>query len=290
MADRDLPFQNPLQPPGGASRRELWNNPLRSDTRYVQTLGAGAGKHDLVANAEEERGTLTVTVAREEAWLFERARTSVRHVAGATLEDTLEALVAEGTTALLPEVPRERLASLADSSAELAHRLPQRDWEAQLAAWREEAEARCEPKVVALTLRGGAATGESQAGPSARTTNDVVNTADANVVADPATLDTELRRRAAELARSKTMSSATKRRDSLRSLPGERPKKHGSNALAGVRSDICENSARSRRRRTWSGRLAEMRTPSCTAGRGRREQPHSTVTSKSSFVRSFSTR
>ena len=43
------------------------------------------------AMGEEGRVTLTVTVDREDAWLFEAARMLVKQVAGGRLEDTVEA-------------------------------------------------------------------------------------------------------------------------------------------------------------------------------------------------------
>jgi len=58
------------------------------------------------AMSEQERVTLTVTVDREDAWLFEAARMMVKRVAGGTLEETVEALLGEGTTSLLSGVER----------------------------------------------------------------------------------------------------------------------------------------------------------------------------------------
>ena len=170
------------------------------------------------ASTEEERGTLTVTVDREEVWLFECARTLVRHVGGATLEETLEALVGEGTIALLPEVPRGRVPELGQEPSDAA----QRFWEAQLAAWRDEAEARCESRVVAHArqntraeardgehveqrreeglegTRRASAPGEQQLERAERKREEPSGFDAAH---DPVALDADLRRLAAELAR-----------------------------------------------------------------------------------------
>ena len=160
---------------------------------------------------EEERGTLTVTVEREETWLFECARMIVRHVGGATLEDTLEALVGEGTTALLSEISRDRLPELDEGPRDVA----QRSWEAQLAAWRDEAEARCEARVLRVDsrhVRGEEQDWERRERDDDGETDEAVEQqrekpAVADVAGepgadgDPGALDAELRRLADELAR-----------------------------------------------------------------------------------------
>jgi hypothetical protein len=163
---------------------------MQALVREREDAASDSAAEHLAASTGEARGTLTVTVAREEAWLFEYARTIVRHVAGATLEEMLEALVAEGTTSLLPEVPQDRVPSFQESSTELATQRLQRDWEAQLAAWREEAEARSEPKLLSRTEPCAATRDDELREHTARATSD-----------DPVGLDIELRRLAAELAR-----------------------------------------------------------------------------------------
>src|SRR5512132_1992464 len=66
-----------------------------------------------------------------------------RHVAGLTESETIEALLGEGTSSLLAHVPRDDSAEFENSDDDIA----QRRWEAELARWREEAEARCEGKI-----------------------------------------------------------------------------------------------------------------------------------------------
>jgi hypothetical protein len=96
---------------------------------------------DLVsADTDDERATLTITVDRMDAILFEYARMIVRRLGGVTLEDTLEALLGEGATALLEDIPKDAFAAVDDLSGDLTHRR----WVGELARWREEAEGRCE--------------------------------------------------------------------------------------------------------------------------------------------------
>ena len=131
------------------------------------------------AMGDEERVTLTVTVDREDAWLFEAARMMVKRVAGGTLEETMEALLGEGTTSLLSGVERADIVPFDEATDEDE---PQRAWERELARYREEAEVHCEGRL--------------------DTRNDVESEG-AEVDWDGGTeqIDSELRRVAAELAR-----------------------------------------------------------------------------------------
>jgi hypothetical protein len=145
------------------------------------------------APAEKELGTLSVTVDREDAWLFEGARMIVRHVTGGSLEETLEALVGEGTTALLTTMSRDRIPTFEDGGD--AHENAQRAWEAQLSTWREEAEIICEGRISFAALDVEATECD------ARSTD--VATCVARSVGDTVDVqetDAELRRIAAQLA------------------------------------------------------------------------------------------
>jgi hypothetical protein len=97
----------------------------------------------MFAVAEEPRVTLTVTVNREDGWLFEHARLLGKHAAGAGADETLDALLAEGTTSLLAETDRSAAGAF---DASLDEEAPQRAWEQELARFRDEAESRCEAR------------------------------------------------------------------------------------------------------------------------------------------------
>jgi hypothetical protein len=90
---------------------------------------------------EEGKVTLTVTMDREAEWLFEGARMLARQMDGESLEQTLDALLAEGTTSLLAQMDRMSVAPFNEMQDE---RAAQRSWEDELAHFRQEAEARCE--------------------------------------------------------------------------------------------------------------------------------------------------
>src|SRR3982751_360659 len=95
--------------------------------------------------AEEDRATLTVTVDRETAWLFESARMLSKQLGDRTMEATLEALLAEGSTSLWGEMEREDIVPFEPATDE---RAGQRAWEKELARFRDEAEAVCEKRMV----------------------------------------------------------------------------------------------------------------------------------------------
>ena len=96
------------------------------------------------AMAPEELTVLCVTVDREDAWLFECARMIVRHVSGARSPDeTVEALLAEGFSTFSRWLPPDAITEPGEDDASRA----QRQWEAQLAQWREEAEEICEARI-----------------------------------------------------------------------------------------------------------------------------------------------
>jgi hypothetical protein len=96
------------------------------------------------SNPDDRFRTLTVTVDREDAWLYECARMIVRRVSGGrTADKVVEALIGEGTSSLVPHIPEGAIRPSYDDPSVGA----QRAWEAQLAAYREEAEALCEARI-----------------------------------------------------------------------------------------------------------------------------------------------
>jgi hypothetical protein len=150
----------------------------------------GDAVHALVA--EEERATLTVTVAREDAWVFECARLVVGRLGGATREETVEALLGEGVTAVQDALRAGGQRHALTEFDDMGVREPQRAWETQLAAWRDEAERRCEAHV--LACRNSESDDDLRRGIGcalrARSDDDTV-----------AAIDAELRRLASELGR-----------------------------------------------------------------------------------------
>src|SRR5204862_1371728 len=80
--------------------------------------------------AAEPFRTLTITVPREDAWLFEGARLLAKHVGEPTLAGACGALVAEGMTTLLEHVPSGAIAL--DDDRDESRREAQQSWEAEL--------------------------------------------------------------------------------------------------------------------------------------------------------------
>src|SRR3954467_1135368 len=98
--------------------------------------------------AEEARATLTVTVDREAAWLFEAARMLSKQMGDRTMEATIEALLAEGSGSLWEEMDRTAIVAFDENDDENEdERAAQRAWEKELARFREDAEARCEERL-----------------------------------------------------------------------------------------------------------------------------------------------
>src|SRR5262249_23460857 len=93
---------------------------------------------------EEARSTLTVTVDREAGWLFEAARMLSKDMGDRLVEETIEALLAEGSTSLWEAMDRQAIVPFDGAVDE---RTAQRAWEKELARFREEAEARCEQRI-----------------------------------------------------------------------------------------------------------------------------------------------
>src|SRR6185436_3637808 len=97
--------------------------------------------------AEEPFRTLTVTVPREDAWLFEGTRLLAKHLGERSLADACEALVAEGTSSMREWAPPHGLAL--DDEQDETRRDAQRAWEGELLRMRRASEELCESRMVA---------------------------------------------------------------------------------------------------------------------------------------------
>jgi HNH endonuclease len=149
---------------------------------------------DATETRDEPFRTLTVTVDREDAWLFECARTLVKHEGGLTHDDVVDALVGEGLGTLRERIPRERMIAALELTTDGADkadaaRAAQRGWAAQLDEWRSEAERRCEPRIQAGSAIAPPADAVEQAtfaldfdAEQAKVTFDFAGIADANVI------------------------------------------------------------------------------------------------------------
>jgi hypothetical protein len=121
---------------------EAWLVEARHRTvRQMRTLVEERSASGQMFATEEGKVTLTVTIDREAEWLFEGARMLARQIDGDSLEQTLDALLAEGTTSLLAQMDRMSVVAFDETQDEHA---AQRSWESELARFQEEAEARCE--------------------------------------------------------------------------------------------------------------------------------------------------
>jgi hypothetical protein len=111
------------------------------DERAEEALPTlAAGSPDAVGQmsaGEEARSTLTVTVDREAGWLFEAARMLSKEMGDRLVEETIEALLAEGSTSLWEAMDRQAIVPF---DGEVDERAAQRAWEKELARFREEAE------------------------------------------------------------------------------------------------------------------------------------------------------
>jgi hypothetical protein len=122
---------------------EAKNRTVRGMRALVEELIRAEDDFDTAPSqmsAEEKHVTLTLSVDREDAWLFECARMIAKQH-GENLEGTLDALLAEGTTALLATIDRDAMVPYGDEDDAGA---AQRAWRRELARFREQAELRCE--------------------------------------------------------------------------------------------------------------------------------------------------
>jgi hypothetical protein len=129
-----------------AETEEDWIERARHMTvRELRQARAGSESHD--REEEECLQVLTVTVPREDAWLFECARRVAEHSGAAKGADSvLRALLAEGLSSMLqclPEDRRDDLLELEALEATLeAERVAHAAWCAERENWRVQAERR----------------------------------------------------------------------------------------------------------------------------------------------------
>ncbi|MBW2524703.1 MAG: HNH endonuclease [Deltaproteobacteria bacterium] len=108
---------------------------------------------DHVVDEPEPLVTLTVTMTAEEAWAFECTKMLVQALGAARDSDVIDSMLAEGMTTLLNAVPdgadelEQSLECAPFADADQAKR--HREWQQQLASWRDEAEERCEARIPA---------------------------------------------------------------------------------------------------------------------------------------------
>ena len=108
---------------------------------------------------EEEACTLTCTVDREEAWLFEATRRLLEQLGEHGSNAQVEALLAEGQVTLLAALPR---GAIDPEQFEEQDRAQQR-WNEELRRWQDEAEERCEARI-RQTVLGSISAGTVAAG------------------------------------------------------------------------------------------------------------------------------
>jgi len=121
--------------------------------REVRLLCEGAAEPGRV---ERDACTLTVTVDREEAWLFEATRALLEALGTRETDEQLEALLAEAQDTLLAALPRGALELEEIEGVDAA----QQRWLDQLRSWRAQAEELCEPRIrAAVSKREGCASG-----------------------------------------------------------------------------------------------------------------------------------
>jgi hypothetical protein len=99
----------------------------------------------LQSGGSDEMCTLTCTVDREEAWLFEATRCLLEQLGERGAAAQADALLAEAQGTLLEMLPEGTLELGGMDGCELA----QQRWVEQLRRWRDEAEATCENDVLA---------------------------------------------------------------------------------------------------------------------------------------------
>jgi hypothetical protein len=113
---------------------------------------------DLQSDGSDELCTLTCTVDREDAWLFEATRCLLEQLGVNGAVAQADALLAEGQGTLLAVLPEGTL----DLNGSHACDLAQQRWVQQLRRWRDEAEASCEKNVLEDLLSTRASAGPAE--------------------------------------------------------------------------------------------------------------------------------
>jgi hypothetical protein len=114
-------------------------------------------------DADEDICTLTCTVDREDAWLFEATRCLLDQLGERGTAAQMEALLAEAQGTLLASLPRGAVDGSCLSGVDAA----QQRWVEQLRRWRDEAEVACEKNVLGGLAGARAASLEESLGPPA---------------------------------------------------------------------------------------------------------------------------
>jgi hypothetical protein len=114
----------------------------------AEPADAGAPEDSAAEAASESENdekicTLTCTVDREEAWLFESTRALLEQLGTRGSNAQVEALLAEGQDTLLGALP----SGVIDPDRLEQTDVAQRRWQEQLRRWQNEAEARCEGRI-----------------------------------------------------------------------------------------------------------------------------------------------
>jgi hypothetical protein len=117
---------------------------------------------DLQSDDSDEICTLTCTVDREDAWLFEATRCLLEQLGVNGAVAQTEALLAEAQGTLLALLPEGAIDLDGSQGCELA----QQRWMQQLRRWRDEAEASCEKNILdaLLSTRSSSGPAERQLG------------------------------------------------------------------------------------------------------------------------------
>ncbi|HEX4338482.1 MAG TPA: HNH endonuclease [Polyangiaceae bacterium] len=110
-----------------------------------QTSAAPRELDDLSAVTDASRVALRVTVDTEDAWLFECARIRGLEAGAVTMDETIEAMLGEGSTSLFASMEKDLLVPF-EGTDTLSEAQAAR--QAMLAKRREEAEARSEAAIV----------------------------------------------------------------------------------------------------------------------------------------------
>jgi hypothetical protein len=118
----------------------------RAQRLTVRQLRAELKASDAAGAEHRLTGSLRLALDREESWLLEATLALLDGLGTHGMEDRVEALLAEAQSALLAALP----ASAMDPDELEAANAAQQRWRVQLACWREESEARCEPRIRAL--------------------------------------------------------------------------------------------------------------------------------------------
>ncbi len=113
---------------------------VRVLVRDACAMDAALGSDAAGAADDDEMCTLTCTVDREEAWLFEATRALLGQLGAHGSDAQVEALLAEGQSILLAALPAGTL----DMDRVVSVNSDQQRWLSELSRWRAEAEALCE--------------------------------------------------------------------------------------------------------------------------------------------------